>query len=442
MKKSLAALLALGLLLSACTLRNVRSQPVIETSQPVIETSTPAAATATPQTVYTIRHAAGSTQKICQLTGDLDRQTGQPTLNQTRARYGVFGTDLGFSFLHEGRTYFLFGDTVGLHGGDSIAYSQDTEPEDCLDLTFVTGADGRYLPPSVPGITLGAFEVPAGGFSANGAMYVFFTTDHTEQEVMGCSVLARSSDGAQTFAALYDVSTDKFINVVPVIVDNAAIPGLPESAGQGLLAWGSGNYRQSNPYLAYIPLGSVEERSAWLFYAGLDTSTAASTSLSTRLGASSTSGLPRWSASEADAAALFNHPCVGELSVAWNADLGKWLMFYNCFLPRGITLRSADAPWGPWSEGEVIFQPWDDGGYCNFMHVSYEDRNCDAVQDPGRDNEWAGEYGPYIIPSLAWTHPSTGSGQAGVTTVYFVMSTWNPYAVMLMKTDLRLAPAP
>jgi hypothetical protein len=58
---------------------------------------------------------------------------------------------LGFSFLHEGRTYFLFGDTVGLHGGDSIAYSQDTNPEDCLDLTFVTGTDGRYLPPSGPG---------------------------------------------------------------------------------------------------------------------------------------------------------------------------------------------------------------------------------------------------------------------------------------------------
>ena len=83
----------------------------------------------------------------------------------------------------------------------------------------------------------------------------------------------------------------------------------------------------------------------------------------------------------------------------------------------------------------MIFQPWDDGGYCNFMHVSYEDRNCDSVQDPGRDNEWAGEYGPYMIPSLARTHD-------GVTTVYFVMSTWNPYAVMLMKTDLRQAPAP
>ncbi len=417
MKKALTFLLVLMVSLLACARFN---------QTPVSVSATATATGAVIGITSTVRHVTGSTHKICQLTGDLDRQTGQPTGNLTQTRYGIFGTDLGFSFLHDGRTWFLFGDTVGVHGGDSIAYTQDTNPKDCLDLTFVTGADGRYLPPTVPGITLGAFEVPAGGFSANGAMYVFFTTDHSEANVMGRSVLARSDDGAHTFTKLYDVSTDKFINIVPVIVDNASIPGLPESTGQGLLAFGSGTYRRSDPYLAYVPLGSVEQRSAWLFYAGLDPVT----------------GAPIWSADESAAVALFDHRCVGEFSVSWMADLGKWVMFYNCILPRGINMRSADAPWGPWSDGEVIFQPWDDGGYCNFMHVSYSDRNCDSVQDPGRDNEYAGEYGPYIIPSLATTHPSTGSGQAGVTTVYFMLSTWNPYAVMLMKTDLRLEPAP
>jgi hypothetical protein len=357
----------------------------------------------------------GSTQKICQLTGDTDRQTGQPTLNQTGLTYRVYGTDLGFSFQHEERTYFLFGDTVGLHGGDSIAFTQDTNPNDCLALQFVTGTDGRYLPPEVPGISHGPFEVPVGGFSAGGAMYVFFTTDHSETRVMGRSVLARSDDEAQNFTFLYDVSTDKFINLVPVIVENATIPGLPETTGRGLLVWGSGDYRRSNPYLAYVPLDSVEDRLAWLFFAGLDPE----------------SGAPAWSAHEADAAALFDHPCLGEFSVSWLEGLGKWIMSYNCFLPRGITMRTADTPWGPWSDSEIIFDPWGDGGYCNFMHVSYQDRNCDSVQDPGRDDEWAGEYGPYIIPGLA-------EANNDVTTIYFVMSTWNPYAVMLMKTDLVL----
>jgi hypothetical protein len=408
-KHTVLTILAVSLLACSFFSRGSVSAPATATVQ---ETPTPAPA-------LTVRHVAGSTQKICQLTGDIDRQTGQPTGNQTQTRFGIIGTDLGFSFLDGNRTWFLFGDTVGLHGGDSIAYTEDSTPEDCLDLTFVTGTDGNYNPPTVPGITLGAFEVPVAGFSANGSLYVFFTTGHTETKVMGRSVLARSDDGAHSFTNLYDVSNDKFINVVPVIVDNASIHGLPKSAGQGLLVFGTGTYRQSNPYLAYVPMDSVEKRSAWLFYAGTD----------------HVSGSPNWSADEAAAVALFDHPCLGELSVSWMKDLHKWVMFYNCALPRGINMRSADTPWGQWTEGEVIFQPWNDGGYCYYMHVSYQDRNCDSVQDPGRDNVWAGEYGPYILPGLS-------RSQGGVTTVYFVMSTWNPYEVMLMKTDLKLEPAP
>ncbi len=419
MKKTPLILFAIGLLLSACAFREKfnAASPTPTAIQTIPETLPSSATPASP--AFTVHHVAGSTKKICQLTGDLDRQTGQPTINLTQTNFGVRGTDLGFSFLHEGRTYFLFGDTIGDHGGDSIAYTQDTQPDDCLELTFVTGPDERYLPPSVPGISLEAFEVPVGGFSANGAMYVFFTTDHTETRIMGRSVLARSDDAAQSFAYLYDVSTDKFINLVPVIVDNASIPSLPETTGQGLLVWGTGTYRQSNSYLAYVPLDQVEDRRAWSFYAGLDPET----------------GAPTWSADEAEAADLFVHPRLGEFSVAWNEDLAKWLMFYNSSEPRGITLRSADAPWGSWSDGEIIFDPWEDGGYCDFMHVSHKDRNCDSVQDPGRDDVWAGEYGPYIIPSLAHM-------QDGVTTVYFVLSTWNPYAVMLMKVNLILTSVP
>jgi Domain of unknown function (DUF4185) len=416
--------LALFLLLSACIFRarsatvavNPTAAATDNTIAAAITTSNPASSATFEPTAITIVHrTAGGTHKICQLTGDIDRELKQPTLNQTGSRYGVLGTDLGFSFPFDDRLYFLFGDTVGMHGGDSIAYSIDTDPEDCLQLQFATGSDGRYLSPKVPGISLGAFEVPVGGFGIGEKMYVFFTTDHSAAKVMGRSVLARSDNGAKSFTLLYDVSNDKFINIDPVIVDNAAIPGLPESSGQGVLLWGTGDYRKSNPYLAYVPLSSVEDRAAWRFYAGTDPTTR----------------LPRWSEQEADAAPLFEHPCLGELSVAWYASLGKWLMTYNCALPRGITMRSADLPWGPWSNGEVIFQPWDDGGYCHFMHVAYESQNCDTVQDPGHNNEWAGEYGPYMIPSLS-------RSQEGVTTVYFVMSVWNPYAVMLMKTELTL----
>jgi len=410
LKKISIASLGMILFLSACIFRNRAATVAVN---PTAAASATIESTA--ESVSLVKRGAGGTHKICQLTGDTDRELNQPTLNQTGSRYGVLGTDLGFSFPFDSRLYFLFGDTVGVHGGDSIAYSSDSDPEDCLQLQFVTGPDGRYLPTKVPGISLGGFEVAVGGFGVGNKIYVFFTTDHTEQKVMGRSVLARSDDGAKSFTLLYNVSNEKFINIDPVIVDTAAIPGLPESSGMGVLLWGTGDYRKSNPYLAYVPLSSLENRGAWRFYSGIDP----------------TDGLPQWSDQESDAAALFDHPCLGELSAAWYSSLGKWLMLYNCALPRGITMRSADAPWGTWSGGEVIFQPWNDAGYCHFMHVADNSQNCDPVSDPGRENEWAGEYGPYMLPSMA-------RGQDGTTTIYYMMSVWNPYEVMLMKTELIL----
>ena len=366
-----------------------------------------------------VQYVPGSSQKICQFTGEFDRERQQPTLNRTESRFGVVGTDLGSSFEHGGKIYFLFGDTWGRRRNegnrdDSIAYSEDTHPEDCLTLQFVMGANGLYLSPQVPGISLRAFEVPTGGFSYNEAMYVFFTTDHSEQRVMGRSILARSTDNAQSFEYLYDVSRDKFINIAPVIINNSDIPGLPMSEGQGLLLWASSTYRESDPYLAYIPLSTVEDRETMRYFSGFDAS----------------SGQPRWSTHESEAVPLFSHPCIGELSVAWNPYLRKWLMLYNCANPRGINFRVTDQPWGPWSEAQVLFHPWEDNGYCHFMHVSWDYRNCDSVHDPGREREWGGEYGPYMIPRFT-------QGDATHTTIYYVMSTWNPYNVVLMKSVLE-----
>ena len=398
--------------------------PTLATSgqpTPTLATSgqpTPTLATQTqaPSVAAQVRYTTGSTKKICQLTGDTDRELNQPTLNQTYSRYGVSGTDLGSSFEYDGKLYLLFGDTVGTHGGKSIAFTADTDPDNCLSLRFVTGPDGLYLPPTVPGISLAPYDVPVSGFGAQGNMYVVFTTDWNAQEQkMGRSVLTRSRDNAQHFTYLYDLSTDKFINVASVIVNNADIPGLPATTGQGLLLWGSGYYRRSDPYLAYLPLNAVEDAKALRYFAGTDGS-----------------GTPRWSTQESAAVSLFSQPCLGELSVAWNSYLRKWLMLYNCTQPRGINFRTADSPWGPWSPTQVLFDPWTDGGYCHFMHVSYESQHCDSVSDPGQEDEWGGEYGPYMLPAFF-----TGSGNA--TTIYFTMSTWNPYEVMLMKSTLVIA---
>jgi hypothetical protein len=367
---------------------------------------------------------SGSSQKICQLTGEFDRERKAPTLNMTESRFGLRGTDLGASFEHNQRIYFLFGDTIpverrrSLFADDSIAYSEDTNPDDCLTLQFVTGPDGRYQSPEVPGIRLKSFEVPTGGFSYGNKLYVFFTTDHTIQKVMGRSILARSSNNALTFEYLYDVSAEKFINIAPMIVKNSEMAGLPQTQGQGLLLWGSGEYRRSPAYLAYIPLDKLEDRAALRHFAGFKPGTAE----------------PRWSEQELDAEPLVSGSrCIGELSVDWNPFLQRWLMLYNCSSPRGINFRVADQPWGPWSNAQVLFDPFNDGGYCRFMHVSWSNRNCDSVHDPGRENEWGGEYGPYLISRFT-------QGDETRTTIYYVMSTWNPYNVVLMRSVLERRP--
>lgn len=61
------------------------------------------------------------------------------------------------------------------------------------------------------------------------------------------------------------------------------------------------------------------------------------------------------------------------------------------------------------------------------MHSGADD--CDQVNDPGRDTEWGGVYGPYVVED-------SEQGEPGREVLYFLMSVWNPYAVMLMRTEI------
>jgi hypothetical protein len=365
-----------------------------------------------------VEYLSGSTVKIAQLVGDYDREQQAPTSNLTESRYGLSSTDLGVPFRHNGRIYILFGDSFGSPGGDAIAHTTDANPEDGIDLTFITDSTGTYKPVNIPGISQDGFEVPMEGISVGGKMYIYHTTDHTDTVVMGRSVAAVSEDDGQTFSYLYDLSRKHFINVSIVEVDLAVWPGFPLSTGDGLVLFGSGSYRQSDVRLAFQPADQIETVQSLRYYIGLDEA-----------------GIPMWSADEDDAAPLFSQPCVGELSVSFNPFLRKWLMLYNCDSPRGINFRTADAPWGPWSEPRVLFDPWLDNGYCHFIHVNWEFQQCDSVHDPGKENTWGGEYGSYQFEELAIGNDST-------TTIYFTMSTWNPYTVVLMKSTLYLLALP
>ncbi len=215
---------------------------------------------------------------------------------------------------------------------------------------------------------------------------------------------------------LRDINSDDIesINVSAVKVKNSDWNFLPQQEGDGLVVFGSGTYRSSHVYLAYQPVSEIKNKSSIQYFAGIK------------------DGKPVWTKKEEYAKPIFQltNPAVGELSVSYNKFIKKWILLYNHGEPRGINLRTADVPWGPWSEVQVVFRPWEDGGYCHFMHTSYDFMVCDSVHDPGRENEWGGEYGPYQFEHFA-------VGDAQSTTIYFTMSTWNPYQVILMKARLK-----
>lgn len=358
-------------------------------------------------------------KKISQLTGDYDKEIDQPTQNRTYERYKLRSTDLGVPFQHDGRTYVLFGDTHGPPGGDAIAYTNDINPEDGLELTFIQN-DGVYKPVSIFAISQGAFEVPMEGISIDNKMYIYHTTGHRPPEVMmERSVVAKSTDGGETFTLLHHLSSRYFINVSVVKVTasdwSGEGVGIPEDKGEGLVMFGSGKYRQSNVYLAYQPASGIEDSETIRYFSGNDKNDE-----------------PLWSSREVDAVPLFEQPCVGEFSVSYNTFIERWIMLYNCGDPRGINMRTAEFPWGPWTQPQVIFEPWADNGYCHYIHTSWQFEQCDRVHDSGRENEWGGEYGPYQFEDFA-----TGDSVSQSTTIYFTMSTWNPYTVVLMKAGLE-----
>jgi hypothetical protein len=379
-----------------------------------------------------------STRKIVQLTGEFDREgwngKGNPPFahNRTQSRFGIRGTDLGVSFMHKDRVYFLFGDTWRVNQSDeeidldSIAFCTDTDAANGLSLTFYK------QPPLIRGgISQRGFEVPLDGVSVNDTMYVFFSTDHCKTDgynLMGRSVLTRSDNDGYDFDLLYEFSRFKFINVsierATLDAVDARMLGLPLGTDV-LWIWGSGRYRSSDVYLAVMPLEGIETRSGVWYFAGDREHV-------------------QWSDREDDATALFCAGDVGELSVRWNQFLRRYLALFNSGNPRGILMYSAPKPWGTWSaEPVMIFDPGflqhannpcSGDGNGRFMHIDWRVRVCDHVQDdmfdPNnfRDNENGGEYGPYQI-----TRYTTGI-QDQWTQIYFTMSTWNPYQSLLMTT--------
>ncbi len=375
-----------------------------------------------------------TTQKVEQLIGDVDLETLEPTRQRTASRFNVEFTDLGAPFEYDGRLWFLFGDTDPEAPGwdeyhdDTIAWTDASSITD-LQLEFLTDPSaGRGVQNLVIGcpdtgdpdcVDLGAVNVPVAGLGDGDTMFVWFTQDVAER-----SLLARSDDGGRTFAKVYDLGDTHFIDLQATRVDDAP-PGL-DGDGPWVLIFGSGDRDHADVYLAATPLDALRagDRSAVRFLADI------------AYGIDGTVTSASWSADEGDATALFDiqggtGPGVmddvphgwgfGEPLVTYDPTLDLWLATTNV-ARRRIVLRTAAAPWGPWSAPTTLFDPAIDYGDGPAYGRFVGDGETDRLGGQGE------LYGPYLLPRF------TEIRDDGTIALYWLVSTWQPYTVVVMES--------
>lgn len=347
----------------------------------------PAAQASTVQTSATPSPAAAVPSPAEQVA----KLTGPGSINDTEARFQLKATDLGVLWDNgSGEILTAFGDSYGSGwtgpgGGagdpatldwrcnllfrskdrnladgmtlDSAAEDRPGHAKQFLDCKKIDRDEHTVIPTA--GISVGRRQYvhymsvnrwgPAGSWFTNHAGFAY-SDDNGETWTKDPKAIWQNT-------AAWD---DKF-----------QMAALVRSAGYVYLI-GTPNGRFGNAHLARVPEKQVLSKSSWRYWDGKIWSNRASAAVPITVGP------------------------VSEVSVQWNAHLGKWLMMYLDEHRAAVVLRSAASLTGPWSGQQVV----------------------------ARSTEFPGLYGTYLHP---W---SSGAD------LYFTMSQWDPYNVYLMRTKL------
>jgi hypothetical protein len=301
--------------------------------------------------------------------------TGSDSINETAARWGVNGTDLGHTFEHDAAVYMIFGDTFGRARSDwrsnVAAVITDDDPSDGLTFDRMIedkpGHAGVLVSQSmVPGIEVTI--IPTYGVSIGDRMVLHYMAvkkwgnpGHWDLDHSG---LAYSDDDGQTWT----------------VDENAIWPGDSNfgqvsivEVGDRLYFFGIPGGRFGGVQIARVGPEQILDLDAYEYWDGA-----------------------AWAADTADAKTVLPAP-VGELSVRWNAYYQKWVMMYLNEDKYAIVLRTADCLLGPWSEEAIV--------------VTGE--------------QFPQHYAPFMLPK--WNDGPE---------IYFTMSLFGPYDVSLMQTSL------
>ena len=331
---------------------------------------------------------------------------------------GVGGTDLGHMVNHNGKTYFLFGDTnFGSTANDDgpsnelknvMAWTTDTDPTNGITFDdWITHPNGKVkqvifpgAEPVIPGFNPVTY-IPTGAISVGDKIYAWnMRVDWSGGWEIGYAGLARWREGDSQFTTVpgFRFETpgggryswghgEQGPGNFGMVAASHRSP-LENANDPHIYIWGTPGGRNGGVKLARVLPNEIENLSAYEFFDG------------------EIDGVPQWVDNEFDAEKIIpSRPegggGVGEMSVMYNEAMRAWTLMYIGESGPGFHIRYADNPWGPWSDPvDVRRQDQSPGLYAPYMNSLY-------VEDGGR-------------------------------TLYFTMSLWNPYDVYLAKVDLDL----
>jgi hypothetical protein len=362
--------------------------------------------------------------------------------------FGIGGTDLGIMWdggmrLGERFVHVAFGDTfansnmTGDWRSNVLLVSTDHNLNNGLQLVQ-TGYAGRFIGPFNGRLGLFGSEVtqiPTSGIQIDGKQFVNFM-----------SVKSWDTPGRWTtnYSAIsvYDQSQDKWV-LAPSTIRSAGwfrsttryVPGsqnfqqaayvlqpedqVGEDGVRYLYAFGTPSGRAGSAYISRVAEGSVTDLSKYEYWNGSKWVRNRPAVAAPIIGDSKRStGLFGFVVDWANDPNVFGGYLgglfgaktggnVSEMSVQYNEYLGKYVVLYGDG-NNDIRLRTADTPEGPWSAPVTI----------------------------ATSKQYPGLYAPMIHPWSGTGDLRNGDNEPDLNNLYWNMSLWGDYNVVLMQTDL------
>ena len=324
--------------------------------------------------------------------------TGEDALTDTLSTWQIGGTDLGFPIYNSqsGTMFLAFGDTftnnsnmTGMWRSNVLANTTDFDLSDGLTI------DGFYTAPNglaravIEGVHTDGVEmtkIPTGGIEIGGTIYMFYMsvrswTTPGEWLVNYCSAV-KSTDNGQTWQRVYDMT---FFNDL----DETLLAQAERLANSDVrLTEGAGNItaegRTGPNFMQVFP---IDGKDGYVYLFGLQQGRSGGAKL-VRVRPENietfseyeyftgrqengdpvfVQGAEGLAAANATDASYVIEPAVGEISVMYNAYLQKWMAVY--YKTNTIVFRTADAPYGEWSQAETLITsaeyPGLYGGMCH-----------------------------------------------------------------------------